>query len=254
MENIRYEEVDGVATLTFNRPEVKNAITHEMYQQIDDLLVRFEASEARVLVITGGRQCFCSGADLRDRTRVTMDPLARMRRISEVAARLHNLSKPTVAKVQGVAAGAGCNLALGCDLVVVSESASFIEIFSKRALTLDFGGSYLLPRLVGLAKAKEMAFFADRIDAKEAVAMGLANKVVPDSEIDDVVATWAERLRSLPPLALSLTKRLLNDSFDLTFEEALERESQAQIINLSSKHAQEALLAFNERRDPKFWP
>ncbi len=249
-----YLEEEGVATLTLMRPEVKNAITDEMWGQLDALLRRFESSDARVLIITGGSQCFCSGADLRDHTRITVDPLTRMRRISAVAAHLHNLPKPTIAKVQGVAAGAGCNLALGCDLVVASESASFIEIFSKRALSLDFGGSFLLPRLVGLAKAKEIAFFADRIDASQAAAIGLINKVVSELDIDEMVMSWARRLRDLPSQSLALTKRLLNDSYGSTIEEALERESQAQVISSHSKDAKEALSAFRERREPKFWP
>ena len=254
MENINYLEEDGIATLTLMRPEVKNAITHEMWEQLDVLFGRFESSDARVLVVTGGSECFCSGADLRDQTRVAIDPLTRMRRISAVAAHLHNLPKPTIAQVQGVAAGAGCNLALGCDLVVASESASFIEIFSKRALSLDFGGSYLLPRLVGLAKAKEIAFFADAIDANRAAALGLVNKVVMELEIDEVVMEWARRLRDLPSQALAMTKQLLNESYSSTIEQALERESQAQVISVHSKDAKEALLAFRERREPRFWP
>jgi enoyl-CoA hydratase/carnithine racemase len=254
MENIAYKEQDGVATLTLNRPEVKNAITHEMWEQVDDLFVKFESGDARVLVITGGSEAFCSGADLRDQARVRMDPLLRMRRISEVALRLHGLSKPTIAKVQGVAAGAGCNLAFGCDFVIASEDASFVEIFSKRALTIDFGGSFLLPRLVGLQKAKKLAYFAERIGAKEACSMGLVTEVVSPSEIDQVTANWAIRLRDMPPLALSLTKRLLNDSYNLSMEQALERETQAQVIASSSEDAKEALYAFRERREAKFWP
>ena len=132
-----------------------------------------------------------------------------MRHVGDVALALHRLPQPTIAKVRGVAVGAGCNLALGCDLVVAGETARFSEIFAKRGLSVDFGGSWVLPRRVGLHRAKELAFFADIIEANEAERIGLVNRVVPDGELDAFVDDWATRLAAGPPIALALTKRLL---------------------------------------------
>ena len=150
-----------------------------------------------------------------------------MRHVGDVALALHRLPQPTIAKVNSVAVGAGCNLALGCDLIVASDEARFSEIFARRGLSIDFGGSWLVPRLIGLHKAKELALFADIISAKEAEAMGLVNRVVPAGQLDAFVADWAHRLAQGPPIALAQTKRLLNDSFDVTLDEALEREGWA---------------------------
>src|SRR2546430_14339333 len=135
-----------------------------------------------------------------------------MRHIGATALALHRLAKPTIAKVGGIAAGAGCNLALGCDLIVASDNARFSEIFSRRGLSVDFGGSWVLPRLIGLHRAKELAFFAEIVSAKEAADIGLVNRVVPAGELDAVVDDWARRLAAGPPIALSMTKATLNNS------------------------------------------
>ncbi len=161
------------------------------------------------------RGAFCSGADLwaagptRRGTPPDLHHAPRGRR----GLALHRIPQPTIAKVGGVAAGAGCNLALGCDLIVASDDARFSEIFARRGLSLDFGGSWLLPRLIGLHRAKEMALFADIMSAKEAEALGLVNRVVPAGELDAFVDDWAPRLAQGPPVALAQTKRLLNDAF-----------------------------------------
>ncbi len=143
-----------------------------------------------------------------------------MRGVGAVAAALHRLHKPSIAKVSGVAAGAGCNLALGCDLIVASDEARFSEIFARRGLSIDFGGSWLLPRLVGLHKAKELALLADIISAEEAARIGIVNRVVPAGDLDGFVADWAQRLAAGPPIALSLTKTMLNNSFSVSFDQA----------------------------------
>ena len=158
------------------------------------------------MVLTGAGGAFCSGADLSPEGGDRPHPLAWMRHIADVALELHRLPKPTIAKVGGVAAGAGLNLALGCDLIVASDDARFSEIFTRRGLSIDGGGSWLLPRLVGLHKAKELAFFAEVIDAKEASELGLVNRVVAAAELDGTVDAWARRLADGPPLALSMTK------------------------------------------------
>jgi 2-(1,2-epoxy-1,2-dihydrophenyl)acetyl-CoA isomerase len=178
--------------------------------------------------------------------------LAAMREVSDVALALHRLPQPVIAKVRGVAAGAGCNLALAADLVVASSSARFSEIFSRRGLSVDFGGTWLLPRLVGLHRAKELAFFADVLSADEVHAMGLLNRVVPDEDLDRFVDGWAARLATGPTLALSMTKKMLNDSMANGMEQAVEEEARSQAVNFGTTDTVEAIEAFLERRDPRF--
>jgi enoyl-CoA hydratase/carnithine racemase len=254
METLLVERSDdGVVTVTLNRPEKKNAANDVMW---DELLVVFadfaSRDDDRVLVVTGAGDAFCSGADLTSVDAIARGGLARMRHIGAVALALHRLPKPTIAKVNGVAAGAGCNLALGCDLVVASSAARFSEIFARRGLSLDFGGSWLLPRLVGLHRAKELAFFADIVSAEEAMLMGLVNRVVPPDELDPLVDEWSHRLAAAPPLALSLTKTLLNNSLATSMDQALEDEARAQTVNFATADFAEALAAFTEKRPPVF--
>jgi 2-(1,2-epoxy-1,2-dihydrophenyl)acetyl-CoA isomerase len=172
--------------------------------------------------------------------------------LGDVALRLHRIPKPTIAKVGGVAAGAGMSMALGCDLVVASDTARFSQIFSKRGLSIDFGASWLLPRLIGLHRAKELAFFADIIDAHEAEAFGLVNRVVPADQLDGLVDDWAARLAAGPPLALSMTKTMLNASLGLSMDQALEEETRSQAVNFATADTTEALTAFLEKRQPRF--
>jgi enoyl-CoA hydratase/carnithine racemase len=148
--------------------------------------------------------------------------------------------------------GAGCNMALACDLVVASDDARFCEIFSRRGLSLDFGGSWLLPRLVGLHRAKELSYFGDMVSAQLAVELGLINRVVPAAELDGFSLGWAQRLAAGPPAAVSMTKSMLNRSFELSLGQALDDEAQAQAINFSSQDAAEGMAAFIERRQPRF--
>src|SRR5262245_63195336 len=213
----------GVVTLTLNRPEKKNAMNRTMF---DELLATFreidQSTDDRVVVITGAGEAFCSGADLSDRGSDTRHPLARLHWVADIALALHRIPKPVIAKVNGIAVGAGLNLALGADLIVASDTARFSEIFARRGLTIDFGGSWLLPRLIGMHRAKELAFFADIISAKEAAELGLVNRVLPPGELDAFVTDWADRLAAGPPIALALTKRLLTNSFSATMHEALE--------------------------------
>ena len=254
MDTLNVERAsNGVVTLTLNRPEKKNAIDATMF---NELLAVFrevnDSSSDRVLVVTGQGDAFCSGADLGDRGNDTRHPLARLHWVADIALALHRIPKPVIAKVNGVAAGAGLNLALGCDLIVASDTARFSEIFARRGLTIDFGGSWLLPRLIGMHRAKELAFFADILSAKEAAEMGLVNRVVPGAELDAFVADWANRLAAGPPLALAMTKRLLTNSFSMTMDEALEAEGMAQTVNSGTQDAPEAIRAFLEKREPKF--
>lgn len=253
METVHLARADGVATLTLDRPDRKNAINATMWQELLSVFDEVASNPAdRVLVVTGAGGAFCSGADLSPDDGDRKPQLLQMRDIADVALRLHRLAKPTMAKVGGVAAGAGLNLALGCDLVVASDEARFTEIFSRRGLSIDFGGSWLLPRLIGLHKAKELAFFADIISAKEALDVGLVNRVVPSGELDALVDDWARRLAAGPPIALSMTKTMLNNAFAVSMDQALEDEGRCQTVNFGTADTAEAMLAFQQKREPRF--
>ena len=254
MRTISIETADGIRTITLNRPEKKNAINADMW---DELLAAFrsanEEAEVRVLVVTGAGGAFCSGADLSGGIGTgSTASLSGMRHVGDVCLALHHLAKPTIAKVGGVAAGAGLNLALGCDLIVASDDARFSEIFAKRNLSIDFGGSWLLPRLIGLHKAKELAFFAEVITAKEAADFGIVNRVVPAAQLDAFVDDWARRLAAGPPIALSMTKTLLNNSMAVSMAQAVEDEARSQNVNFATADMAEAVAAFVEKRDPNF--
>ena len=247
------DRADGVVTVTLDRPAKKNAVNDVMWRELLAAFTEVAAStDDRVLVITGAGGAFCSGADLSGEGTSERHQLDVMRGIGDVALRLHRLAKPTIAKINGVAAGAGLNMALGCDLIVASDEARFSEIFAKRGLSLDFGGSWLLPRLIGLHKAKELAFFADVISAKEAQDIGIVNRVVPAGELDAVVDDWARRLAAGPPIALSMTKTMLNNAFAVSMDQALEDEARSQTVNFGTADTAEAMAAFLEKREPRF--
>ncbi len=256
-ETLIVERDAGVLSVTLNRPERKNAANGTMFRELLAVLDDAAPDRAvRCLVLTGAGGAFCSGADLSDPTDVAGRPgdpyLLQMRALADVALRLHRFPKPTIAKVGGVAAGAGMSMAIGCDLVVASASARFSQIFAKRGLSVDFGASWLLPRLIGLHRAKELAFFAEILSAEEAASFGLVNRVVPDAELDGLVDDWARRLAEGPTLALSLTKTLLNNSMAVSMDQALEDEARAQATNFATRDTREALTAFVERRPPTF--
>lgn len=254
VETLLVSRADGVVTVTLNRPERKNAMNGAMFEELHEVFNEIAGNDDdRVVVVAGAGDGFCSGADLGgDRLTQPRHHLERVRTIGDVALRLHRLAKPTIAKVNGVAAGAGLNLALGCDLILASDVARFSAIFARRGLSLDFGGSWLLPRLIGLHKAKEFAFFGDILSATEAAELGIVNRVVPASELDALVDAWAKRLAAGPPLALSMTKTMLNNAHMVSMEQALEDEARSQAVNLASKDAVEAIRAFQEKRDPTF--
>ncbi len=257
LETLIVERADGVVTVTMNRPARKNAANGLMWRELQATFEDVATDRHdRVMVLTGAGDAFCSGADLGDASDVAGRPgdpyLVQMRALGDVALRLHRFPKPTIAKVGGIAAGAGMSLALGCDLVVAGDTARFSQIFSKRGLSVDFGSSWLLPRLIGLHRAKELAFFADIISAAEAAEFGIVNRVVLADQLDAFVDDWAHRLATGPPLALSMTKSMLNNSFAVSMEQALEDEARSQAVNFASADTTEALTAFIEKREPTF--
>jgi enoyl-CoA hydratase/carnithine racemase len=253
MPEILVDRNDGLVTVTLNRPDRLNAITNEMWVELARVFREVShRKEDRALVITGAGTAFCSGADLSGVGSPDRSALEHMRMIGEAALALHRTPKPTVARIDGIAAGAGLNLALGCDLIVASDRSRFSEIFARRGLSVDFGGSWLLPRLIGLHKAKELVLLADVLSASEAAAMGLVNRVVTPDQLDAAVTEWVDRLMAGPPIALSLSKMLLNKSFESSMDQALEAEAQAQAVNSASADAREARSAFLEKREPRF--
>ena len=257
METLIVERKDGVVTVTMNRPERKNAANGAMLRELRTTFEEIEDNpEDRCMVLTGAGGAFCSGADLSDPSGPATDPtrsgLSRMRRLGDVALALHHISKPTIAKVDGFAVGAGLSLALGCDLIVCSDRAKLSMIFSRRGLVLDNGASWLLPRLVGMAKAKEIALFGGMWSGEEAAAMGLVNRVLPLDELDAFVDDWASTLAAGPPLALSMTKTLLHASSMASMEQAVEDEARCQALNFSTQDTAEAMAAFAEKRDAVF--
>lgn len=236
---------DGaVLTVTLDRPERKNALDPTMARELLALLAATAAdASVRAVVVTGAGDAFCSGADLGE-LGVEGHGLAHMREIHRVAHALHDLPQPTIARINGVAAGAGLNIALGCDLTVMSTDARFSEIFVKRGLSTDFGGAWLLPRLIGLHRAKELVLLADVLPAEEAERLGLVNRVVAPDELDAVVADWTSRLLSLPPIALTQSKRMLNRAVESSWEQMLEAEGTAQAVNFATRDTAEAMRAF----------
>lgn len=242
---------DFVLTITINRPEVKNAMNQEGWDGLFDVLRRAEMDEdVRLLVLQGAEGSFCSGADISGVP--AGHPLNRIRFITRTAVAIQNFPKPTIAKVEGYAIGAGWNLALCCDLVVAAEDAKFSAIFAKRGLTLDFGGSWLLPRLAGLQQAKRLAFTADFIGAEEARELNLVTWIVPNAQIDGFVAELTAKLAAMPPIALAQNKELLNAGVTRTFSEALDEETRAQAVNYATEDVPLAFKAFKDKSEPEF--
>jgi enoyl-CoA hydratase/carnithine racemase len=251
-----WEQEGYVATITLSQPAKKNAVARQMWFQLREAFDRATSDpDVRCVVVTGAGEDFCSGADLSDGdnmatsmfgTRDNMD-------VVHAAARAFlNCPVPTVAKVRGVAAGAGCNLALGCDLIVAARDARFSEIFVKRGLTVDFGGSWTLTRNLPLNKAKELAMLGDEVSGDEAGRLGLVNRVADGQEIDEVVKDLSQRLASMPPRAMALIKQNLNRAYERSIEEVLASEGDGQAMLYTSEDTKEAVLAFLEKREPRF--
>ncbi|MDR7300254.1 enoyl-CoA hydratase/isomerase family protein [Haloactinomyces albus] len=251
-ESVLLDRGGSILTVTLNRPHRKNAIDSRMWISLHEALcVARDNDDVRTVVITGAGGDFSAGADLGGE-RDEQHPLNRMHRINDIAMALHELRKPVIAKVSGVAVGAGWNLALGCDVVVASPEARFSQIFARRGLSPDFGGSWLLPRIVGLQQAKRLALLGDFIGAEEARSLGLVTWVKNLEEIDGFVAELAQRLAEGPPVALAQSKALLHEGMDQTFRQALAGEARAQAVNFATEDTATALEAFRAKTDPEF--
>lgn len=254
---LRTDDNGGVRTLTLNRPHRRNALNRELWEALHEALDGAGRDpNVRAIVLTGAGGAFCSGADVQDadisRPADGSHPLRRLRALTDVALALHETSVPTVARVVGPAFGAGWNLALGCDLVVATPDATFAQVFARRGLSVDCGGSWLLPRLVGMQQAKRLMLLADTVDAHEAHAMGLVTWVVPQPEIDTFVDGLAARLAAGPPIALAQTKSLLHEAATGPLRDALAGEARAQAVNFATADAAEAYASFAGKREPHF--
>jgi len=268
-EEVIYEvEPTGVAWLVLNRPDAGNAVTRAQRGVILDLLEQAADDDAvRAIVLTGaGDRHFCTGADLRVATQgdAASDP-AQPARVGTVmrglesslgaqrfVAALLDCPKPIIASVNGTAAGLGAHIAFACDLVIAADTARFIEVFVRRGLLPDGGGAYLLTRLVGPQKAKELVFFGDDVPAEEACRLGLVNRVVPVADLRAQTRDWSERLASGPTVAISLAKRLVNTALGAERAEAFRAEALALEVGMHAVDSNEGVRAFVERRPAEF--
>ena len=246
-------EDNGLATVTINQPSKKNAATFAMFEGVAETFHSLGGNpDVRVILLTGEGDDFCSGADLGPGDGEEMSGVARMRRIHRAPMAITECRQPVVARIDGVAVGAGLSMALACDLLIASDRSRFSAIFARRGLTVDCGMSWLLPRAVGFQKAKEMALLAGIIDADEAADIGLVNRVVPQSDLDAEVKGVVDTLLGGPPIALGMTKNLINQSFNSTFAASLEAEGVAQNVNFATQDVIEAGRAFKEKRPANF--
>lgn len=256
MSWLKVESADAVRWLTIDRPERKNAIPADGWPRLTSAFEEFERSNDRLLVISGADGDFCAGADLTPdgltgHGSVTDGHLT-MKMVGRAATALHRITKPTIAAVDGVAVGAGMNLAIGCDVVIATERARFSEIFVRRGLTIDFGGTWLLPRIVGLQRAKELALSGRVFGAEEAVRIGIAMEVVPADELAARAAQLANEFMNGAPMAQMFAKQGLNSSFESSFAEAIAWEGQSQAIAFQTEDVVEGVASFLEKREPEW--
>jgi 2-(1,2-epoxy-1,2-dihydrophenyl)acetyl-CoA isomerase len=254
-EHIRFERAGGVATVTLDRPATRNACSMAMWLAIRDIFRELAASDARVVILTGANGDFCSGADVvrsEGSSGWEGNKLTAMRLLADSVLAVHDCPIPVIAKVDGYAVGAGFGLALAGDLLWCSDRAKMSAVFARLGLSLDYGSSWLLARRVGLHKAKELAFTAEMMDARRAEQLGFVNAVVPADELDGAVADMAQKIADGPPIALSMTKRMLDHAATSSLAQALEAEAMAQNVNLATTDMAEAFSAFAEKRPPVF--
>ena len=248
-----------ICTITFNRPDVYNAINDDFTKELSDALKNASRdSDCKVIIITGSGKAFCSGQDLGDlKEKYKPGHVPHLgkdlrKRYDPIIKRIATLEKPVIAAVNGVAAGAGMSLALACDMRICSEHASFIEVFINVGLVPDSASTWFLPRLVGYGKAMELCMTGAKVDADEALRLGIANRVVPADQLIEVSEKLASKLASLPSRGLALIKHLIYKSYDNSLEKQLEAEAFAQETAGMTKDHFEGVMAFIEKRKPEF--
>lgn len=255
-QSITKEIKNGVATLTLNRPEVFNSFNREMALLFQDELDACENNtKVRAIVITGAGKAFCAGQDLKEVTTPDLNP--GFRKILEehynpIISRIRKIEKPIIAAVNGVAAGAGANIALACDIVIAHEKVSFIQAFSKIGLVPDSGGTFFLPRLIGFQKASALMLLGDKVSAEEAEKMGMIYKMTSIEDFEEEIQKTSSTLAQMPTKALGMTKRLLNQSMTNTLDEQLFMEGKLQIEAAESEDYAEGVAAFVNKRKPIF--
>jgi 2-(1,2-epoxy-1,2-dihydrophenyl)acetyl-CoA isomerase len=259
-QDILLEKTEGIARVTLNRPEALNAFREPMRAEIGAAIrdVR-DDPECKVLVFTGAGRAFAAGGDVKamaERALTGDNVLARRHYMRTVVGAvlwdLYNLEKPTIAMVNGVAAGGGCNLALACDMLIASDQARFIQSFVRVGLSPDWAGMYFLPRLVGMAKAKELIFTARPVDAAEAERIGLVNRVVPHAELEVTTMELARQLTRSATAAIGLAKTIMHRSAEMNFHAFLEYEALATTLGTQTEDYKEGVRAFVEKRPPQF--
>lgn len=258
MDQVMYRREGAVEVVTLNRPESKNSFSFAMIKELGDHFQRLTLEdEVRAVIITGTGQGFCTGADLSgpdNRPDINLPVGMRLTTqwYSRVVGGIMNLEKPVIGAINGVAAGAGINFALSCDILIASEAARFIQVFVRRGLVADMGGTFFLPRLIGLARAKELMFSGEEVDAGRALELGLVNRVVPAEDLIASAMEMAQRLAHGPTRAIGMMKNMLNRSFESNLESALEREAALQGIAVSTNDVREGIMSFFEKRPPDF--
>lgn len=256
MSSISKQLENGVATLTLNRPEVFNSFNREMALLLQkELDACAENPEVRAIVITGSGKAFCAGQDLKEVTTPGLNPGFKIileEHYNPIISRIRNIEKPVIAAVNGVAAGAGANIALACDVVIASEKASFIQAFSKIGLVPDSAGTFFLPRLIGFQKASALMLLGDKVSANEAEKLGMIYKVFSPEDFNSEFTLLAQHMAKMPTKALGMTKRLLNESMSHNLNEQLALESKLQIEAAQSEDYTEGVAAFVEKRHPNF--
>jgi len=254
-EFIKVDRAGSVVTVTLDRPGTRNACSMSMWLALRDIFREISASDARAVVLTGANGDFCSGADVvtsKGSEGFEGSRLTAMRLLGDSVIAVHDCPVPVIVKVDGVAVGAGFGLALAGDLLYCSDRSRFSAVFAKLGLSLDYGTSWFLAQRIGIHKAKELALTAEMMDARRAAELGFVNAVVPVDELEKVVAAVVERIAAGPPLALSMTKRMLDNASASSLAQALETEAIAQNVNLGTKDMVEAFVAFREKRPPVF--
>lgn len=254
-ETILFDVKEGIASLTLNRPDVFNAFNEQLSADVNDALKKVAKDKSiRVLVISGAGKAFCSGQDLKaiagSKNRSLSESL--YKRYNPMIRAIRNLPIPVICKLNGVAAGAGCSLALSCDMIIASSASSLIEVFVNVGLVLDSGSSYFLPRLLGSARAFELATLGSKVSAQQAAEWGMVNKVVSPEELDDEVEKLAKHYANAPTKAIGLMKKMLNKSYTSDLDTMLEYEAYCQEIAGRSDDYKEGVAAFNEKRKPAF--